>query len=221
MAVIALTPRTTAGAVHETRESWLLAAVEALRPEFDAIGAPLPENIQVSVSISSKGVRSKTIGECWSASASGGVNTIFIHPSLDTPSRVLGVLIHELVHAADDCKNGHGPAFRKVATAIGLTGKMTATTESEELTAWLNGLVDAVLGDYPHEALRPYGAGKDGGPKDKPKKSSPKTQTTRYKKVACANHPEYKVRMTRKWLEDEDFGAPICPACGTIMVEEV
>ena len=32
----------------ETREQWLGRAIEMMRPEFAAVGAPLPENLAVS-----------------------------------------------------------------------------------------------------------------------------------------------------------------------------
>jgi hypothetical protein len=89
--------------------------------------------------------------------------------------------------------------FRGKATAIGLVGKMTATTVGEELLPKLTAIAER-LGDYPHSVLKPSG--------------KEKVQTTRMLKLEC---PEdgYIVRTTAKWL---DVGYPSCP-CGTEMEE--
>jgi hypothetical protein len=70
------------------------------------------------------------VGECWSESHSAdGHIEIMISPVLDDPMRVAGTLAHELVHATG--RHAHGSHFAKLAGAIGLEGKMTATTEGE------------------------------------------------------------------------------------------
>ena len=35
---------------------------------------------------------------------------------MDDDTRVLDVLAHELIHAIDDCKNGHGLPFKRWRT---------------------------------------------------------------------------------------------------------
>lgn len=112
---------------------------------------------------------------------------------------MLDVLVHELVHAADDCRSGHKGAFRRLATAIGLTGRMTATVAGPELAARLHALAEE-LGPYPHAALDA---------------SMRKKQSTRMLKVVCPDCG-YAVRTTNKWLE---IGVPTCP-CGTEMQPE-
>ena len=67
----------------ETREQWLGRAIEMMRPEFAAAGAPLPENLAVSCSWPSGNPRT-VIGECWVAEASSrGYVEVFISPVLD------------------------------------------------------------------------------------------------------------------------------------------
>ena len=87
----------------ETREQWLGRAIEMMRPEFAAAGAPLPENLAVSCSWPSGNPRT-VIGECWVAEASSrGYVEVFISPVLDQVAGIQGVLVtlrHELVHAA-------------------------------------------------------------------------------------------------------------------------
>ncbi|THA41793.1 SprT-like domain-containing protein [Streptomyces sp. A1547] len=212
-----------------TREEWLHLAIEALRPEFEKIEFPLPEKIHVSVGFGygAKRESATILGQCWSSLASeDGVNHLFISPELRDEARVLDVLIHELVHAADDCKSGHKGDFAKAAKALGLTGKMTATVATPELTETLRELAKS-LGSYAHATLYPMGRpvrpkpeGKPEEspeePEDTPVHSGPKKQGTRMIKVACKSDcgcGGYVVRTTAKWLE---VGFPICPV-GTVM----
>jgi len=133
------------------RETWLNDAVVALRPLFKSKGIDLPTDVKVSCSFPGGGSPMKRIGECWPRSRSkAGVNEIYISPTLDDRSRVLDVLVHELIHAADDCKSGHRGAFAKAARAIGLTGPLTATAASPELKAHLDALP---IGAYPHDGV--------------------------------------------------------------------
>ena len=37
---------------------------------------------------------------------------------------VLNTLIHELIHAVDDCQKKHWPVFKKMALTLGLKGQM-------------------------------------------------------------------------------------------------
>lgn len=193
-------------AKFQTREEWLVAAVEALAPLFAELGETLPA-VRVSVGWpGGSGRKNSVIGQCWATAASADkVAQLFISPVLDDAVRVLDVLAHELVHAVDDCQSGHKGRFAKIAKGLGLTGKMTATVAGDDLKAKLEGIVEE-LGEYPHAALA-SAQGADG----------PKKQTTRMMKVECAEGSGYKARMTRQWLEE--FGAPICPCHEERMIE--
>lgn len=195
---------------HTTREAWLVAAVEALAPLFAEADETLPA-VKVSVGWpGGRGRKNSVIGQCWSPEvAADEVSHVFISPVLDDAVRVLDVLAHELVHAinyaaGDPC--GHKGAFARIAKAIGLTGKMTATVAGDDLRARLEALA-ADLGAYPHGALMPGAPGADG----------PKKQGTRMLKVECAEGSGYVVRMTRKWIDE--FGTPACPCHSAPMVE--
>ena len=76
------------------------------------------------------------------------INEIFISPVLSESERVLDVLSHEMIHAIDDCQSGHKGAFRKMAKAIGLEGKMTSTSAGEKLTEKLKEIISRI-GNYP------------------------------------------------------------------------
>lgn len=208
-----------------TRESWLQAAIEIFRARFVEVGYPLPETIHVSVGFHS-GARAesgKILGVTYKSFLSNdGMPHIFISPEVADTHDVMVVLLHELIHAADDCVSGHKGTFAEIATRLGFDAPMTCTPPSPSLSAEL--LVIAMeLGDYPHSALDLSKAkkpaktpvGPDGTPIPPVKVSSgPSTQTTRMVKIVCPCCG-YSVRTTRKWIEE---GLPYCPK-GTQMQE--
>ncbi len=193
----------------ETREEYLVAAIEYFRPLFEAKAeAEVPSKILVSVGYAKK-ARPNAIGWCYNSKASDevdgeGVNHLFISPELSDATKVLEVLVHELCHAADNCESGHAGNFRVLARAMGLEGKLTATFAGEDLREEIKVLAEE-LGDYPHAGLK--GSGPSGGGAK---------QTTRMLKVVCAHDPEYKLRTTKKMLTE--YGYPSCPCHGIEMV---
>jgi len=188
---------------HPTREAWLLAAVEALRPLFEEHGATIPP-LRVSVGWPPKGGTGSgqyTAGICHhSVGTKDGQPQIYISPRHDDAVDVLAILVHELVHAEGDGNQraGHGKAFSSLAKPLGLEGKMTATKAGSALLAKL-ALIAGELGPYNHAALMVQ----QKDPKDV---GTPKT--SRMRKVWC---PEsgYTIRMARSWLAE--YGAPFCP----------
>ena len=187
-----------------TREDWLMKVTEGFRPVFDELGHKLPP-VRMAIGFPSTGARGKRIGECWSDVCSGdNTHEIFIHPSIDNPMRVAGILVHELVHAAVGIPAGHGPKFRKLAVALGLEGKMTATTEGEAFKQTAQPILDKA-GPLPHAALS---AGNNGE----------KKQSTRMIKCECPCCG-YTVRTSRKWIDE--VGAPICPADNERMIADI
>lgn len=192
----------------QTREQWLEAAVTKLRPLFAEIDVDLPA-VRVSVGWPSKGgtrSKGKVIGQCWKSTvATDGIPQLFISPILGgdamEDAKLIGVLCHELIHAWDDCESGHRGAFAKTAKALGLEGKMTATTVGDDLLRRITE-IQRELGAYPHAALRFEEMEKVAG-----------KQTTRMLKCECPEHG-YIVRTTAKWLDE--LGAPRCP-CGQEM----
>ncbi|WP_336628483.1 MULTISPECIES: hypothetical protein [unclassified Microbacterium] len=188
---------------YNTREEWLIAAVEALRPYFAEQGADLPA-VRVSVGFAGgRGNKNATIGQAWAKEAAAdGVAQVFISPVLSDAVEVLAVLVHELIHVWDENKSGHRGAFAKLAKAMGLEGKMTATVAGDALRDKL-ALIVLELGDYPHAALSPSLSGV-------------KKQGTRMLKVECSEGSGYMVRMTKKWLDE--YGAPTCP-CHSVRMD--
>lgn len=183
-----------------TREQWLAAAVTALAPVFKKGGYKVPKVRVTCGWPSSRGLSAKkpAIGECWDAKAAADkVHQIFVSPRLRKPIEAQGVLptlAHEIAHAVVGLKEKHNKVFGKCIRAIGLEGKLTATTGGAEFLKLSKGLVKK-LGDYPHAQLNPN-------------YRPTKKQTTRLVKAECGDCG-YNVRVTRKWLEEA--GAPLCP----------
>ena len=179
-----------------TREEWLNAGLNALRPWFqEKAQVEIPSDTRVSVGFPGGGSARKRIGECWPrARSKDNVNEIFINPTLSDPVQMLDVLAHEAVHAVDDCVSGHKKAFRTIAKAIGLEGKMTSTHAGVELKAELERIL-ATLPPLTHGALDLTGR---------------KKQPTRLVKLEC-DSCGMLIRTTAKWIEQT--GNPSC-ACG-------
>lgn len=189
-----------------TREDWLLRAVELCRPLLAEHGAVVPDAVRVSVGWP-RGSR-KAIGQCWVPDVSAdGTAELFISPELAAPERVLDVLAHELIHAAIGCEHGHKKPFTRVARAIGLDGKPTATVAGAAFSAWA-AMPLLTLGAYPHAAMSPSTGGTGSGPAK---------QGTRMLKLLCDAGCGYNVRTTAKWLM---CGVPAC-ACGEGNLEPV
>lgn len=179
-----------------TREEWLQALARRMGTTFAEAGSPIPPNLRVSCGWPSVGAlrrKDRRIGECWSPDASAdGYHEVFVSPAISDSLSAGAILTHELCHAAVGTKHWHKAPFRRVALAVGLEGKMTATVASDHLKAHLTALMSD-LGPYPHSALD---------------QSTRRKQGTRMLKASCACG--YVIRLTRKWAQT---GLPTC-ICG-------
>ena len=200
-----------------TREEWLNKMAEHLQVRFAIKGFIFERQYRISCGLPSKGAFNKcgrVVGECWASGASkDGANEIFISPTQDDSNEVVGILCHEMIHAWDDCKNGHRKTFSQCSKAMGLEGKPTSTVVGKELASYINLGIDRMgIGEYPHQEM-------DYTPKKK--------QSTRLLKIECINDNCavldeqdncYSVRMSRTML---DLGSPLCGCCGFEMHEEL
>lgn len=102
------------GKTSAERHAWLEKAVEWVRPKFEAVGSPIPKNVRVSIGFTGSRMGQKAIGACWYPEAvSDGHAEIFIGPhTKGGPSEIVGVIIHELVHAAVGKEAGHKGPFK-------------------------------------------------------------------------------------------------------------
>lgn len=188
-----------------TREQYLVSAIHELAASvFGPADYEIPADVKVTCGWPSKGglaSRRKTVGQCFARSCSDvGVNEIFISPTQADTSDVLDILTHELVHAIDDCENGHRAPFRRIAIAVGLTGKMTATVAGDALRSKFVD-IQKKLGNYPHAAIDLSGL---------------KKQKSRQLKIECLDCGAVW-RMSRKWLAQ----VTACPVCQSGNIKSV
>jgi hypothetical protein len=177
---------------YANREHWLMSAVDHLVPLFERSGYSVPI-VKVSVGFPSAGAKGRHLGQCWSTkSAVDGINQIFIAPHLQTPFDFLDTLVHELVHAVDDCQSGHGDNFKKIAKDVGLKGPMRSAVAGDLLKQDLLRIAEK-LGTFPHGRLSLPVRTMQQAPKRPGAKCS-----------KCG----YEVVMLKKHLP---LGPPICP----------
>jgi hypothetical protein len=181
------------------REEWLMRAVAHLEPVFQRGGYQIPK-VKVSIGFPSTGAKGRHLGQCWGSKASeDGINQIFIAPNQSDPVEVLDTLTHELVHAVDDCKSGHGEGFKKIATDVGLIGPMRSAGAGQQLKQDLIKIAQA-LGHFPHARLLiARGASRAG------------IKRPGAKCAKCG----YEVVMMKRYLE---YGPPVCPLDNEKMV---
>jgi hypothetical protein len=198
---------------HNSRESYLCAATNELRPYFAKLGLPLPEKIRFAIAFTSHGKKGRVAGECWQAGASDdGHHEIIIRADFADPAEVIRILVHELVHAALPPDVKHGKEFREAALRIGLEGPMRHALPGAVLKERVNDLASS-LGPFPHGRLnfdRVTLAGVVAA--DKPKK-----QGTRMLKAECLGAGcGYTVRVAARWIKE--CGPPHCPKHGAMRV---
>lgn len=189
------------------REQWLEEAVKKIHPLLSPAQHVFGERdipaVKISVGWPSKGgtsTRNRVVGQCWKKDVSkDGYPQIFISPTVgDDLLQALGVVVHELIHAWDDCQSGHKGNFARAARAVGLEGKLTAThvDPGSPLGLQLTQVIEE-LGTFPHGPLD-VAAMQAQRPK----------QTTRMIKLHSPNCCSYTVRTTQKWIDE---GLPLCP----------
>jgi hypothetical protein len=177
-----------------TREEWLGVAAQELAAHFESKGFTLPAKLRFSCSwpAGSRGSK-KVLGQCVAPEASqDGSTEVYIVPTVADPKLALGVLVHELVHAAVGVRHGHKRPFAVACDKLGLTGKPAQALPGPQMI-WEMERVLAAVGDYPHAAVN---------------LDARKKQSTRMLKAVC---PEtgYTVRLTKKHA---DTGMPVSPA---------
>ena len=201
---------------HDTREAWLRAGTNELRPYFRSCGYELPENIRFAIAFPSTGRKGKRVGECWHSSTSAdAAYEIFIRADLWKPDEVLAVLIKELVHTLLPPDAGHGQQFKTAAMRIGLEGPMRQAVPGPLLKERLEALGNS-LGPLPHAHL-------DIEQQPMTTRGSvaidvPKKQTMRYRKAECTDQDcGFMVRVTASHVKN--IGPPHCPVHGAMAVD--
>lgn len=201
-----------------TREQYLVAAVEELRPWFAKAKLEIPP-VKVSCGFPSKNPL-KNLGECWSATCTNdGSRHIFITPTHKNVIEALGTLAHELLHSTLDDDAKHGPKFKDAMKVVGLEGKAIHAGPGPELQLFIEKIVEK-LGDYPNPTLKPKEKSKKERAEGKksfklfcPRKRNGDKACLLTEKTAGG---DYTVTANRKSLK---LGFPLCP-CGSEMTME-
>ncbi len=182
--------------VYKTREEWLSEAVRQLIPVVESHATKFPEQWAISCGFPKRGFKNNpSIGECWDPSVSPeGVTNMFISPILSDPLGIVATTLHEMVHAAVGLKAKHSGEFRRVARALGLKGKLTATfaEAGTPLYQQLYEIITNVLGQYPGKPMAPRPAEKKAG--------------WFLVKLHSVNDPTYKFTIAPRLIEE--FGMP-------------
>lgn len=140
-----------------SREKWLMRAATAMRAWFETEGFELPD-VHVSVGFTGSACQlDRVLGACWQAQYSkDGKNHIFISPVVDDvpwgPHGVLGVLLHELCHAASG-KPGHGKDFSSIAKRMGLCPPWRVTPSMTQERQLEVEMLATRLGQWNHAPL--------------------------------------------------------------------
>ena len=175
-----------------------------------------PRQVKVSVSLQDGGMmKSRALAHVHFAHATGN-NFHEIRMSVELGGRkykadsmrVADILLHEMIHTCA-VFHGHRRAFRDIALGVGLTGKMTATTATEELAERIKTEVVDVLGKYPHRKVTLIKRGQRG-------------KGSRLIKCTCPVCG-FNFRTTRKWIiqsyeTGEGMACPI--GCGQMIHPE-
>lgn len=186
-----------------SRELWLRESVKLLKPRIQDLKFVFPDDDKWSISVGFPVVGLKAIGECWmpQASKDGVHQQIFISPVLEDPVEVLGVVLHEMLHAALPPTEGHGLVFTFAVRTLGLKGLPTATFVGPN-TKLFDDLSELAmqLGPFPHIPL---------DPKLRPKKKKSKAKREpKWGTLKSVKYPEYQVKVL---LETVDRGLPTDP----------
>ena len=143
----------------KTREEWLNVASILLLDELGgvcSIRADLDVKISVGFAPNTK-TNSRVRGVCFSRAASESrLNEIYISPVINDTLDVLAVLLHELIHAIDDCVSGHQGEFSKRSRAMGFLPPLTSSRPNAQLLEKLQA-VKTAIGDFPHAKIAMHG----------------------------------------------------------------
>lgn len=181
------------------RETWLEALTAELVPIFAQHNAVIPR-CRFSLGFTSSGGKGKVIGECWTDKVSAdATHEIFLRCDKDDSEEIAATLVHEIIHAVVGVKEGHKTPFKRLARSLHLEGKLTATHGGDLFRAMIAPAL-AKIGPIPHKRL------------DFSRADGPKKQRGRLIKCQCPGC-DFSVRITRVWLDDPDYGPPLCPCC--------
>jgi hypothetical protein len=109
------------GLFHGTREEWAVSISLALLPELAKLGITMVgERRQIRVAVAP--LPATKLGLCYSASKSvaGNTNIITLSSDQGEPIELAHTLLHEILHALDDCRSGHKGRWARWAEMLGM-----------------------------------------------------------------------------------------------------
>jgi hypothetical protein len=143
---------------YKYAEEWLDKGVAELRLFFKKRGHQVPE-VLVSVGFSHHGWNPKRkysnyAGYCnpsyWSKD---GKNEIYISPINIDDVDLIFLLAHELIHAVDNCRSGHGDRFKSIARDLGMIEGGEIPKEVYDETCLEFSKIYERLGRYPRSGV--------------------------------------------------------------------
>ena len=186
-----------------TREAWLSEAMDRLVDVIEMAGVTVPRS-KLAASCGIPQGKSSYIGQCWSESATeDGTAHLFVCPTvggetIEQKVQLLGILLHEMIHATVGVVHKHQGEFRRVARAVGLKGKLTATTVAEGSDLHVELTLHAKkLGDYPHSRML------------RKRAAATRPPAGAWIKFVSTTEDDYILRLSPKSFEEH--GAPLDP----------
>lgn len=106
------------------REEWCNEIVAAMLPMLAVHGITFPDERQVRCAVTA-GLKRTSLGLCHSAKSStdGRTNFIDVSTAQAEPMDLAHTLLHELLHACDDCHSGHRGRWKRWAGIVGIQSK--------------------------------------------------------------------------------------------------
>lgn len=203
-----------------TREAWLLRAVDLMRPKLvEVYEGELPVfRVSIGYPPNARSESRKILGVTVTPEAvSDGVAEIYISPEDADTAGMLNTLLHNLVHVLVGTNEGHRGRFAEVAIRLGFEGALTDTIPNMDLAVDLM-LWAAELGEYPggqvnipsrarRSTPRPVLVGVDGSAVRVT--SGAATQTNRNIGIICPSCG-WSGRTYAKWIGEDGDDLPIC-----------
>lgn len=210
-----------------THEDYIAGIRSAVAPRITDEGARgRLMAAKVTYGVGRPGVRGVTYYGAWVNGEAPSDSHAFIEVCAAGESGVLqvaGTTIHECAHVIAGNTAGHGAAWKAACAALGLVRAEAAGQEYGvcDFDPDVYGAIKSL--PEPRDG-RPDFRGRDGAPlviKPRPcplgfgtrgGKSRGAGSGSRLLLAACrADACEYKVRITRRWIDDPEYGAPECP----------
>lgn len=187
-----------------TREEWLIKAIEMIDDEiFNGNLGSKETKYQVSMGWTKS---ARALGETIYPYDGEDVTeddffpvTVHVRCDIKDPVQILGVLVHECIHAFMNIK-GHGKDFKHEAMRVGFEKPITQYHPSPELVSACENIYKK-LGEFPGKAVHIHKIEKEK-----------KTNTVIFFCPECG----FEAKTNKKMFEKHGQGIPTCP-CGAKM----